>query len=212
LKDIEVIDPEVLADKTDEKEQIALHFDMPLTDSDEEVNENVITFSLDENINDLDVNEHIEVVPILEYNKEGETRYSLDDYMELENKLTGAKSKAEEFEPKLVEDELVFERKTVAEKDVAETNDGDPMNTPIEEILRERADERRRKLKDFNYKFQNSVNNIDEIEKEPAYKRQGIDLNENPKEGKVSRTTLSEDSNDEIQLRSNNSFLHDNVD
>jgi len=212
LKDIEVIDPEELAGKKDDKEQIALHFDMPLTDSNEEENENVITFSLDENINDLDVNEHIEVIPVLEYNKEGETRYSLDDYMELENKLTGAKSKAEEFEPKLVEDELVFERKTVAEKEVVETNDGDPMNTPIEEILRERADERRRKLKDFNYKFQNSVNNIDEIEKEPAYKRQGIDLNENPKEGKVSRTTLSEDSNDEIQLRSNNSFLHDNVD
>ncbi len=212
LKDIEVIDPEELAGKIDEKEQIALSFDMPLTDVGEEENENVITFSLDEDINDLDVTEHIEVIPVLEYNKEGETRYSLDDYMELENKLTGAKSKAEEFEPKLVEDELVFERKTVAEKEVVETNDVDPINTPIEEILRERADERRRKLKDFNYKFQNSVNNIDEIEKEPAYKRQGIDLNEGPKEGKVSRTTLSEDSNDEIQLRSSNSFLHDNVD
>jgi cell division protein FtsZ len=56
------------------------------------------------------------------------------------------------------------------------------------------------------------VNNIEEIEKEPAYKRQGINLNENPKGGKVSRTSLGEDSNDEIQLRSNNSFLHDNVD
>ncbi|WP_299164070.1 cell division protein FtsZ [uncultured Eudoraea sp.] len=212
LKDIEVIDPEELAGKIDEKEQIALRFDMPLTDEVEEENENVITFSLDEDINDLDVSEHIEVIPVLEYNKEGETRYSLDDYMELENKLTGAKSKAEEFDPKLIEDELVFERKTVAGKEEVKTNDGDPMNTPIEEILRERADERRRKLKDFNYKFQNSVNNIDEIEKEPAYKRQGIDLNERPKEGKVSRTTLSEDSNDEIQLRSNNSFLHDNVD
>ncbi|MGB5204631.1 MAG: cell division protein FtsZ [Eudoraea sp.] len=212
LKDIEVIDPEELAGKIDEKEQIALRFDMPLTDEVEEENENVITFSLDEDINDLDVSEHIEVIPVLEYNKEGETRYSLDDYMELENKLTGAKSKAEEFDPKLIEDELVLERKTVAGKEEVETNDGDPMNTPIEEILRERADERRRKLKDFNYKFQNSVNNIDEIEKEPAYKRQGIDLNERPKEGKVSRTTLSEDSNDEIQLRSNNSFLHDNVD
>ena len=136
--------------------------------------------------------------------------------MELENKLTGAKSKAEEFEPKLIEDELVFERKTIArtenEKGELGSRNADPMDTPIEEILRDRADERRRKLKDFNYKFKNSVNNIDEIEKEPAYKRQGIDLNERPKEGKVSRTTLSEDSNDEIQLRSNNSFLHDNVD
>ncbi|MGB5361441.1 MAG: cell division protein FtsZ, partial [Eudoraea sp.] len=63
LKDIEVIDPEELAGKIDEKEQIALRFDMPLTDVGEEENENVITFSLDENINDLDVNEHIEVIP-----------------------------------------------------------------------------------------------------------------------------------------------------
>jgi cell division protein FtsZ len=217
LKDIEVIDPEEITTKTD-KEQIALRFDMPLMkDSEEETeNENVITFSLDDNVNDLNVNEHIEVIPVLEYNKEGETRYSLDDYMELENKLTGAKSKAEEFEPKLIEDELVFERKTIArtesEKEELGSRNTDPMDTPIEEILRDRADERRRKLKDFNYKFKNSVNNIDEIEKEPAYKRQGIDLNERPKEGKVSRTTLSEDSNDEIQLRSNNSFLHDNVD
>jgi cell division protein FtsZ len=217
LKDIEVIDPEEITTKTD-KEQIALRFDMPLMeDSEEETeSENVITFSLDENVNDLNVNEHIEVIPVLEYNKEGETRYSLDDYMELENKLTGAKSKAEEFEPKLIEDELVFERKTIArtesEKEELGSRNTDPMDTPIEEILRDRADERRRKLKDFNYKFKNSVNNIDEIEKEPAYKRQGIDLNERPKEGKVSRTTLSEDSNDEIQLRSNNSFLHDNVD
>ena len=121
LKDIEVIDPEELAGKIDEKEQIALRFDMPLTDEVEEENENVITFSLDEDINDIDVSEHIEVIPVLEYNKEGETRYSLDDYMELENKLTGAKSKAEEFDPKLIEDELVFERKTVAGKEEVET-------------------------------------------------------------------------------------------
>ena len=86
------------------------------------------------------------------------------------------------------------------------------METPLEELLKERADERRRKLKDFNYKFQNSLSNIDEIEKQPAYKRQGVALNDSATEKKVSRTTLSEDSNDEIQLRSNNSFLHDNVD
>ncbi|HDZ15562.1 MAG TPA: cell division protein FtsZ, partial [Pricia sp.] len=88
-----------------------------------------------------------------------------------------------------------------------------PMDSPIDALLKERADERRRKLKDFNYKFQNSVSSIDEIEKEPAYKRQGIDLSSGPRyESKVSRTTLGEDSNDDIQLRSNNSFLHDNVD
>jgi len=217
VEDIEVIDPEVVSSEKVDEDQFAISFDMPLASSiEEDENTNVITFNLDDDVKDIDVNEHVEVIPVLEYNKEGETRYSLDDYMELENKLTGAKSKAEDFEPKIVEDELIFEKKTLAtessETVTATTKEVDPMDSPLEELLKERADERRRKLKDFNYKFQNSLGNIDEIEKEPAYKRQGIDLDENPAQNKVSRTTLSEDSNDEIQLRSNNSFLHDNVD
>ncbi|ASV31151.1 cell division protein FtsZ [Maribacter cobaltidurans] len=210
LRDIEVVEPEILKYMEEEEDQFAMSFDMS---SDEDERENVVVFNLDDEIKDLDVKDSVEIIPVLEYNKKGETRYSLDDYMELENKLTGAKSKAEEFEPKIIEDELVFEKKTVSSKESKpqETN-VDPMETPIEELLRERADERRRKLKDFNYKFKNSLSNIDEIEKEPAYKRQGVDLNDGPREKKISRTSLSGDSNDDIQLRSNNSFLHDNVD
>jgi len=227
IKEIEVVDPQELSGEQEE-DQFAFGFDLPLvTDSDksDDERENVITFDLEEDIKDLDVKDHIEVIPVLEYNKEGETRYSLDDYMELENKLTGAKSKAEEFEPKIIEDELVFEKKTIGTKEsvareelegVQHSNEPegevDPMSSPIDAMLKERADERRRKLKDFNYKFQNNVNSIEEIEKEPAYKRQGIDLTETPTESKVSRTTLGEDSNGEIQLRTNNSFLEDNVD
>ena len=217
LNDIEVVDPEVVSAQYEDKDQFALSFDMPLSSTEDtrEDPDNVVTFSLDEEVKDLDVNDHIEVIPVLEYNKEGETRYSLDDYMELETQLTGAKSKAEEYEPKIVEDELIFEKKTVSEESeepLEEPKEIDPINNSIEDMLRDRADERRRKLKDFNYKFQNNLSNIDEIEKEPAYKRQGVNLEENPKDGKVSRTTLGEDNNDEIQLRSNNSFLHDNVD
>lgn len=215
LNDIEVVDPEVVSSKKEEDDQFAISFDMPLASTEEEEESaNVITFNLDDEVKDIAVNEHIEVIPVLEYNKEGETRYSLDDYMELENQLTGAKSKSEEFEPKIIEDELVFEKKTVApQKDISNASaEVDPTDSPIEELLKERADERRRKLKDFNYKFQNNLSNIDEIEKEPAYKRHGVDLDESTAQNKVSRTTLGEDSNDEIQLRSNNSFLHDNVD
>ena len=213
--DIEVVDPQVLSSKEEEEDQFATSFELPLVTSNEEEieeEENVIMFDLTEDVSDMDVNEHIEVIPVLEYNKEGETRYSLDDYMELENRLTGAKSKAEEFEPKIIEDELVFEKRVVAEDRVEAQVEIDPMETPLEELLKERADERRKKLKDFNYKFQNNISSIEEIEKEPAYKRQGVDLDNIPTEKKVSRTTLSQDSNDEIQLRSNNSFLHDNVD
>ncbi|RRQ47842.1 cell division protein FtsZ [Maribacter algicola] len=210
IRDIEVVEPEVLKYSREEKEQFAMSFGKPM---EEEENENVVVFNFDDEIKDLDVNDSVEIIPVLEYNKKGETRYSLDDYMELENRLTGAKSKAEEFEPKIIEDELVFEKRTVVSRENSNHDTSlDPMETPIEELLRQRADERRRKLKDFNYKFKNSLSNIDEIEKEPAYKRQGVNLNDNPREKKISRTTLSDDSNDEIQLRSNNSFLHDNVD
>ena len=88
----------------------------------------------------------------------------------------------------------------------------DPFNTSIEDSLKLRADARRRKLKEFNYKFRHN-NNVDEIEKEPAYKRMGIDLVESSNANNaISRTTIGSDSNDDIQLRSNNSFLHDNVD
>lgn len=216
LNDIEVIDPEVVAPKAEE-DQFTLRFDMPLNNvEEEEEKEHTITFNLDDEINDIDVNEYVEVKPVLEYKNQGETRYNLEEYMELETKLTGARSVAETHEPKLVENELVFEKKTiqVAAKKESENTDGniDPFNSSISELLKERADERRKKLKNFNYKFQSNRNSIDEIEKQPAYKRQGVDLNDIPKEQKVSRTTLSEDSNDDLQLRSNNSFLHDNVD
>ncbi len=223
LKNIEVVEAEHIEPKVEE-DQFAMSFELPLVTANEEdenleesseEEENTILFSLDEEVGEIDVKDHIEVIPVLEYNKEGETRYSLDDYMELENKLTGAKSKAEEFEPKIVEDELVFERKTLPEVETTTSKIGgiDPIESPIEELLRDRADERRRKLKDFNYKFQNNVTNIDEIEKEPAYKRQGVELKEaSLDDNKISKTSLSEDINDEIQLRSNNSFLHDNVD
>ncbi len=218
INNIEVVEPEVVAPKSQE-DQFALSFDMPLNnevEEEEDEREHTITFNLDDGIGDVRVNEYVEVKPVLEYKNQGETRYNLEEYMELETKLTGAKSMAETHEPKLVENELVFEKKTLkveASNQKEETADNlDPFNSSISELLKDRADERRRKLKNFNYKFQNNRNSIDEIEKQPAYKRQGVDLNDVPKEQKVSRTTLGEDSNDDLQLRSNNSFLHDNVD
>ena len=249
LHDIVVVDAVTVDYDQLREEQMAMSFDLPLAETfenEDEGNENnVITFSLDDTIKDIEVKNPVEVITVLEYNKKGETRYSLDDYIDLENKLNKAKPSRQKQDP--VDEEMQikkksikqkpidqkpfeqkpFEEKPAVEKPQAESESiaekgmnqnrpaapVDPMNSPIDDLLRERADERRRKLKDFNYKFQNSANSVDEIEKEPAYKRQGIDLSAAPKhESKVSRTSLGEDSNDEIQLRSNNSFLHDNVD
>jgi cell division protein FtsZ len=90
------------------------------------------------------------------------------------------------------------------------------MNLTIAE-LRNKADERRNKMKAFNYKFINKMNqNLDEIQNQPAYKRMGVSLNDVPLSSEMdknqSRMTLGVDEKEGIQLRSNNSFLHDNVD
>lgn len=216
LNDIEVVEPEVVSNKKTEEDQFELSFDLPLSrEQDEEDTEHVVTFQLDDDeVKDMEVKDHIEVVPVLEYSRDGEKRYSLDDYMDLEEQLTSAKSRKGKTQ-QAEDQELVFEKKTVSQeqtKEPAVDEDADPTNSSIESLLKERAAERRKKLKDFNYKFQNNLNKIEEIEKEPAYKRQGVNLDEHSSEGKISRTTLGEDTNDEIQLRSNNSFLHDNVD
>ena len=94
----------------------------------------------------------------------------------------------------------------------ASSEEVSPMSLTITE-LQKRAEERRQKMKGFNYKFTDQMNkNIDEIERQPAYKRLGVNLDESSSIISKSKTTLSTDDNDDIQLKSNNSFLHDNVD
>lgn len=86
-----------------------------------------------------------------------------------------------------------------------------PVDGTIEEGLVLRAEERKDKLKQFNYRF-NQNNRIEDMEREPAYKRQDIELTPPDNDTDASRTSLSMDSKDELQFRTNNSFLHDNVD
>ncbi len=238
VADFEINDIE--EDSIPEKEttqEPMLMFDMPLHDSPHE--QDVVVHSLEEpvvaqeqeepaleiepqpevvaaDVEDIEVTDHLEVVPVSEVSKGGVvTRYSLDDYTAKEEELTGATAaQAPQVTEVLEEEELVFETKIVEpapqEKEL-ENAPLDPMNTPISKLLIEGAEERKRKFKDFNYKFRNSASKIDDIEKQPAYKRAGIELDDVSSEVHLSRTSVSDDD-DEIELRSNNSFLHDNVD
>jgi len=162
--------------------------------------------------NEMEVNDPVEIIPVTESSVTGIKRYSLDDYMEVEQMLK--KSKAEQKEP---EDKTVaFEKKTIAPDKVeqpAKKDHSDPFDNPISEGLVARAAERRAKMKEFNYKFHNNGSQLDEIEKQPAYKRAGVNLdNSKPGEEKLSRTSLGSGDDNELNFRSNNSFLHDNVD
>jgi len=115
------------------------------------------------------------------------------------------------------EEALNFELKsTVTQEKIneieTESEEVSPLSLTIAQ-LQDRAEERRLKMRGFNYKFTDQVNkNIDEIEKQPAYKRLGVDLNDANVPKSSTKTALTKDGDDDFQLRSNNSFLHDNVD
>ncbi len=210
---------ETLTNEDEIKQQITLTFDMPLSEAsiDEEnkaIDEDT-TETPTNDINQFTVNDPVEIIPVTESSETGEIRYALDDYIEVDSVINPMDTTTEEIEPEL-DTEIVFERKVIdgaEEIEMPAEADLDPTNSSISAILKERADERRMKMKNFNYKFNNSK--IDDIEKTPAYKRQGLDLEEtqhSSSETNISRTTIGTDDNDDIQLRNNNSFLHDNVD
>ncbi|CAM1351016.1 cell division protein FtsZ [Tenacibaculum crassostreae] len=138
-----------------------------------------------------------------------EKRYVLDDF---NVQPTIGKSSTPIIKDE-VEEELRFEVKSKTQEEInnieISSEEVSPLSLTISEV-KKRSDERREKMKKFNYKFNDQASkNIDEIERQPAYKRLGVDIDARADISK-SDTALNTDNND--LLRSNNSFLHDNVD
>jgi cell division protein FtsZ len=92
------------------------------------------------------------------------------------------------------------------------THHKDKENQVTEYDLRRKALEREQKLKDLSLKLK-TPEGLQDLEKEPAYMRRNVKLSSIPasSESQVSRYTLM-DGDGKIQIKSNNSFLHDNVD
>jgi cell division protein FtsZ len=209
IREIEVKEPEFIVAKDD----FNFSFDLFETKPAESKTQNQIVFELTEETREMEVNEPINVIPVTEVNQSGIVRYSLEDYFDKEAELEVEKPVAKMQEA--VDEELNFTMKKSADESISNTrfSEVSPLEMSIEESLKFRAEERKRKMKDFNHKFNNINAHIDEIEKEPAYKRMGIDVTSTPNtNSNQSRMSLGVDSNDDLQLRSNNSFLHDNVD
>lgn len=172
---------------------------------------NQIVFNLSEEIKDIDVIEPVEFIPVTELDQSGLIKYSLEEYLEKEMELTSSKPINSQA---ITNPEMDITVKVTSEEDIAfsDIQSIEATDLTIEETLKLRAEERKRKMKEFNYKFNLNSSKIDEIEKQPAYKRMGVDLDSPELNNNKSRMSLGKDSNDDTQLRSNNSFLHDNVD
>ena len=210
VKQIEVVEPKIYH----KEEQASLSFDLPLFKSEPVKKEETRTlFELSNETKDIKVNEPVQFVPVTELTDNGIIRYSLEEYTEVENALLDSKPTAAVVEEVIPEElNITMKKIDVVENSTSTLESISPMDMTIQESMKLRTDERRKKLKEFNYKFHNTISKVDELERVPAYKRQNIELSKGQITGTNSRISVGIDSNDDLQLRSNNSFLHDNVD
>ena len=190
LSDIEVNDPEHVLD---EELQIAMDFEKPLEDVSETKNT-----TLAENKKKLDsVSNHSQ-----------EETFDFEEHViEFELKTSSTPEDVPQI-GEVVENQKIpsDEKHTILESDQS-----NPFDKSIEESFSKNNEIRREQLKKFNYKFKYQLQRIDELENKPAFERKGMDLSEK-EPPPVSRTSLDEDEQSGLHLRSNNSFLHDSVD
>ena len=181
LFEIKVVDPEVVESES----QILMDFELPLNQNENQEFESV-------------KDDHLEGITPEKVSLENEfDNSSLDVEFELKTKIE------ENDIPKNNQDKSVLNPQV-------EINI-DPFEQTIGQTIASQSENRKAHLKAYNHKFSHQYQKIDEFEKEPAYKRKGLDLDENLPES-PSRLSIENDSNNDLQIRSNNSFLHDNVD
>ena len=182
--EMEVVDPELVAPES----QIQMEFEMPLPPKNE----------IEHPSMELEELEDVKL----------EQEKAVKDFDEAALKI---KFEVKELEETDNTEVLAQETEDEPTSNTKEQAQQDPFNQSIDETLAAQNEKRKEHLKAFNHKFMHQLQRVDDLEKQPAYKRQGLDLDANlPDE--PSRTTLDTDNNDDLQMRSNNSFLHDNVD
>ena len=186
--DYEIIDNELI----NEIEVFDIEEVMPENIEIDESEENEITDGLFSNQLDLEsVTEEVEFIKL-----------DLDEEENLDEK----DSKTDDL--------IVNEEDSLEEQEVSLniTNENDHVfENPIQVDPLDENRLRRENLKKYNYVFNDGNSSVEDLEKEPAYKRMGVQINSNINNEQVeSKTVLNE--NNEIEFPEPNSYLHDNVD
>jgi cell division protein FtsZ len=129
----------------------------------------------------------------------------------VEEKSSSANVTEDKKEEVMEEPMLIKNRKETVEEKKIETL---PISQQVtDEEQRKKAQERILRLKELSLKLK-TPNGLAELENEPAYKRKNINLESTPhsSESQVSKYTLTENEEKKVEIKPNNSFLHDNVD
>lgn len=143
---------------------------------------------------------------VLANKKVEKIKHVLDDQKPMNHSGTTRK-KPVSSEPNAQQESLHFESNRPK-------SDFDAMYSTAQNAETTTADEPTAREVEFNVDFSGSEEDeIDNLENVPAYKRRKLNMKFNQKkEKKLSRFTLSSDDEDDVFLRENNSYLHDNVD
>ena len=202
FREIKIVDPEFVI-ATPKNQQVVRHV--------------IEQDAFDEDTFEAENTEEVKLVSFAE-KKEEKIYFDLGDYTKEEEKSPASQPLSQNTDD-IQDDFFISQKKMNVESSTTTLISNDevnPMEMSIEEFsLRNRASERRKTMKDYNHKFVSSAvskEQVDSLESEPAYKRTGMMLEETDDSLQKSRVTVSSDMNNEIKLRSNNSFLHDNVD
>ncbi len=112
-------------------------------------------------------------------------------------------------------DTRIFSEPLLPEIPEIKLADRTPSPSPAEkdQLIEQLNNDRKQRLRALSLKYK-QPGGLAELEKEPAYIRRQVELHDPPQANgtQISRFTLVTDENDNIDLRANNSFLHDNVD
>ena len=155
----------------------------------------------EENLNKNDLDTKVHVISEINEEKKINNKYVEKNLLENDNEI---KSKDTDLEKINLRNDLYDNLKP--------SNKSNTFNLIEEQkrIAKERSD----RLERYNYdlELKKESKHVKYIEEEPAFKRQGIELekiDDSFSEEPISRLTINEDGN---ELKNNNSFLHDNVD
>jgi len=149
--------------------------------------------------------------------KESElTSYTLDDIREVERMLgtttpTTLEAEKEEVAETETSDEFLdFGIKKISQEEAKNKEELNPVENKIDIANSKIVRERTKMFSNFQHQF--SKTNYSDS-KEPAYKRMGIEVQNNgiSDEENISRMSVNGDGSD-LNINSSNSFLHDNVD
>lgn len=235
LKEIDVVFEEVVSKENEEKQSVDFGNLIETTDLIREIEVNAfeevkievasiaqteLSFDLNDSQEDEEAITFDFDIDTTELSQTSTNQSNSSDYQSFEKALTTAKAGDEpQMNYKRIdieESESVItgftSKDAPPELQLKEVN---PYDQSIEDTMKSLAENKDRRIavfKSFNHKFNASNKKLEELENIPAFKRAGVELEDPDLDAKLSRSSIGEDANDDLQIRSNNSFLHDNVD